>query len=514
MISWAPKAEQLAKPAKVSPATNGVAVANAPVEPDNSIEVEPQGEASKELEQMAQAQQMVLQDKDWRLPDENDYSPIEGMEQPVRTQAMREDCLLLELGTQWLRVMGARPGGLPLSTARGKRARGFDIPVVVNDQVQKLINFLQCNATKPIFSRWLGRTTRYNPIMKSILRKYGVPEDMVAVALIESGLSYSALSRAMASGPWQFIKGTGSAYGLKSDFWIDERRDIVKATDAAARHLRDLYNHFNDWYLAWAAYNAGAAVVDRAIERLGTTDFWEIASSRYLRNETKQYVPKILAAALIEKNPEQYGFTEITYLPPLEWDEVEIKGMADLRAAAQAVGVAPELIQELNPELRYWCSPPYLQTYRLRIPKGSTGRFHANYHPAVRNTQVSFSQHRLRQGETLGHVAMAYHTSVEALMAANHISNPRKISTGKILLVPVQPCGNPAAKPPSAPAPAGKAPEKNQAEDSYTIRSGDTLSEIALKHHISIETLTRINKFESDAILMPGTVIKVKDTKK
>ncbi len=318
------------------------------------------------------------------------------------------------------------------------------VPLVRNEMVERGLQFWQSPRIRPVFARWLGRTSRYFPLIHDILERHGLPRELAAVALIESGLYYAAVSRASATGPWQFIRGTAQQYGLKVDFWVDERRDIARATEAAAEHLSDLYVEWDDWYLAFAAYNAGTGAIARAVQKTGTRDFFELASGRALSRETRMYVPKILAAALILQDPAKYGFGDVDYQSPLEWEEVEVSGMADLRAAARAVSISPEAMQELNPELRYWCSPPYRERYTLRVPKGSAARFFENYHPEVRDHRTTFARHRLQSGETLSHLALAYHTSVDAIMAANGIANPRRIRAGRILLVPVQPCGNPA----------------------------------------------------------------------
>ncbi len=395
---------------------------------------------------MRAAEQAALTSATWTLPAAAYFSPIEGGEGARHTLIMHGVQLLYELSSAGIESGRPYPGAGIARAAPGRALFGFDIPVVLNESVLKLINFLQTGGRAP-FQIWLGRTTRYYPLMQQILVKYDLPKDLVSVALIESGLSYSAFSRARASGPWQFIQATGKLYGLKNDFWIDERRDMVKATDAAARHLKDLYKRFGDWYLAWAAYNAGEYGVTRAMERSGCQDFWELAEIGQLHNETRWYVPKIIAAAMIQKNPEQYGFNDINYLDPIEWDEVDVTGMADLKAAAKAVGVSLDVMKELNPELRFWCSPPYVKSYRLRIPKGSTEQFRKLYHPTVRDNQVTFTKYMVHSGETLGHIARATHTSVEALMSANHLTNPRRVRAGRALIVPIRPCGTPVQIP-------------------------------------------------------------------
>jgi membrane-bound lytic murein transglycosylase D len=506
--------------APATPAAVPVAAQEPAEMPAEAAQDEPQVEVSPELEAMAEAEQDAFAAEAWEAPSRDEHSRWEGMQQPERAVSLHEERLPFELGTGWLQSSCSRPGGAPALASRGAKPRGFGIPVVVNEQVGKLLNFLSVR-TKGIFVRWLARTTRYYPIMRPILKKHGLPEDLVAVALIESGLSYSAFSRASASGPWQFIKGTAALYGLRVDFWVDERRDVVKATDAAARLLKDLYTRFGDWYLAWAAYNSGAGTVDRAIQKVGSTDFWELAATKCFRAETKMYVPKILAAALIERDPKQYGFEDIPFLKPLQWDEVQVQGMADLRAAAAAVGISLDEIKELNPELIYWCSPPYLKSYPLRIPKGSSAKFKANYRPTIRDNRTAFARHLIRPGDTLSHLAVAYKTSVDALMAANRITDPRKVGAGRILLVPIQPCGNPVQVVPSAASLARKTPasapskesgkEKPAVDDQgrYVIKDGDTLSGIALRHKTTVKAICELNGIGPEDKLKVGTIIKV-----
>ncbi|MFH2114890.1 MAG: LysM peptidoglycan-binding domain-containing protein, partial [Spirochaetota bacterium] len=250
-----------------------------------------------------------------------------------------------------------------------------------------------------------------------------------------------------------------------------------------ARHLKDLHARFGDWYLAWAAYNTGEGRVARALQRTGATDFWGLRESDHLAAETKRYVPKIIAAALNVKNPERYGFSGIDWLPPLSWEEVEVEGTVNLKAAARAVGADLEALQEINPELRFWCTPPHLKRYRLRIPKGSRERFDQRYRPLARDQQVTHTRHRLKSGETLSHVALGYKTSVQALLSANRIADPRRLRAGTSLIVPVRPCGGsaavaamPAPGPNQAPREkAKKAARSGPAPRVHVVQPGDSL---------------------------------------
>ena len=223
----------------------------------------------------------------------------------------------------------------------------YHIPMILNDSVENHLEYFKTRG-RDVFQRWLDRSARYIPMMKEIIREKNLPEDLVYVAMIESGFNPYAVSWAKAVGPWQFMPATGKNYGLKIDWWIDERKDPVKSTHAAAEHFKDLYNLFGSWPLALASYNAGAGKVQRAVLRTRSEDFWDLKASRYIRKETKNYIPKYMAATIIAKNPEAYGFT-LSTIEPFNYDEVEISGMTDLRLIARCAGCTYEEIKEMNP---------------------------------------------------------------------------------------------------------------------------------------------------------------------
>lgn len=213
----------------------------------------------------------------------------------------------------------------------------YDVPIILNSSVESHIDYFNVRI-RDKFELWLSRSGRYLPLMKEIFKKNDLPEDLVFVSLIESGFNPYAYSRARAVGPWQFMKGTGLKYGLRINEWIDERRDPVKSTIAAANYLKDLYAMFNSWPLALASYNAGEGRVGRAMAKSKAGDFWDLRSTRYLRPETRNYVPKFMAATIIAKNPEKYGFN-LNYHEPLQYDEVVIDRPTDLRLIAKTAGV-------------------------------------------------------------------------------------------------------------------------------------------------------------------------------
>jgi len=253
------------------------------------------------------------------------------------------------------------------------------IPLTFNSKIGYFINYYQSKG-RPTFSRWLSRSSRYIPMMKEIFKRQGIPEDLVYVAMIESGFQIHARSFANAVGPWQFMSGTGRNYSLRIDPWIDERKDPLKATMAAAQYLKELSEIFDgDWYLAAAGYNAGENKILRAINMYNTNDFWKLTRGSYLKRETREYVPKLLAAAIIAKDPTRYGFSEVTYLPPIEFDIVKIPIRTDLELVAKLAGTSYENIRELNPDLRHRCTPPNNPDFQLKIPKGTRKRFEAEY---------------------------------------------------------------------------------------------------------------------------------------
>jgi len=254
----------------------------------------------------------------------------------------------------------------------------FDMPIQVNKEVRNYIYYFSTDR-KEIFSRYLSRSTRYLPMIKKIFAEYGLPEDLAYLAMIESGYSNKARSVANAVGMWQFIRGTGLRYGLTINNVIDERRDPEKSTHAAAKYLLDLYKQFGSWYLAAASYNCGEGRVQREIDRNGNMkSFWDLSSNYSLPTETKNYVPQMIAATIIAKNPEKYGFRKIPYQPPLKYDVVKVTEPTSLRAAAVAAAVSLEEISALNPELLREATPTGVSAYLLKIPPGKKEAFERN----------------------------------------------------------------------------------------------------------------------------------------
>jgi membrane-bound lytic murein transglycosylase D len=246
--------------------------------------------------------------------------------------------------------------------------RQFDIPVVFNDAVQYFVKYFTTEKRK-VFANWLKRSRRYVPMIKDILRDHGLPEDLAYVAMIESGFNPKAYSSAKACGPWQFIYETGGRYGLHVDHWVDERRDPEKSTVAAALYLKDLFDQFGCWYLAAAGYNAGEKRIERAIERHQTDDFWELSKYNTLPRETREYIPRLLAAAIIAKDPEKFGLGGIEYERPAKFVKEKVPGGTSLCVLAKAASTDMAMVRNLNPEILTGITPPGVEEYAIKLPQ-------------------------------------------------------------------------------------------------------------------------------------------------
>ncbi len=362
----------------------------------------------------------------------------------------------------------------------------YHIPMILNDSVENHLEYFKTRG-RDVFQRWLDRSARYIPLMKEIFKEKNLPEDLVYVAMIESGFNPYAVSWAKAVGPWQFMPATGKNYGLKIDWWIDERKDPVKSTHAAAEHFKDLYNLFGSWPLALASYNAGAGKVQRAVLRTRSEDFWDLKASRYIRKETKNYIPKYMAATIIAKNPEAYGFT-LSTVEPFKYDEVEINGMTDLRLIARCAGCTYEEIKEMNPELKRWITPPDITSYVIRLPRGAKQTFLTNFAAIPADQKIRWERHQVGKGDTLARLAKQYNTTPEAIRDINGLRKNR-LTPGKHLIVPVDINGTAHDVSTLAPQQSGK-----REQILYRVRRGETLWKIAKDHEVTVSDIKEWNK--------------------
>lgn len=288
------------------------------------------------------------------------------------------------------------------------------------------------------FSVWLERSARYVEIMKDILREKNMPEELVFLPIVESGFNLHAYSRAKAVGPWQFIAATAKRYGLVIDWWRDERKDPVKSTKAAAEYLKDLYKMFGSWNLALAAYNAGEGRISKALKRSDAEDYWALLGTKQIRDETKEYVPRYIAATMIANTPEEYGFSNLEYHEPLEYDEVTITAPIDIEIIAKCAKCTVKEIRELNPELRRWSTPPNVPKYTIRIPAGTADLFQKNLAAIPKDERFTVETYIARKGDTIKKIARKTGTPVSAILAMNSLSGIERISAGDKIILPPQ----------------------------------------------------------------------------
>jgi membrane-bound lytic murein transglycosylase D len=392
---------------------------------------------------------------------------------------------------------------------RQKQAKEFDIPIVINAKVEQFLQYFQTTARK-VFSNWLARSEKYIPFMRNLLKENGLPEDLVYMALIESGFNPHAYSRSKASGPWQFIYLTGKRYGLRSDWWIDERRDPEKSTIAAAKYLKDLYDMFECWYLAAAGYNAGEKKIATAMKRYGTEDFWELTKYRYLKQETKDYVPQMIAAALIAKDPEKYGFVGIEYQEPLRYEKVKVPEVTDLRLIAQACEATIDEIKVLNPELSRWCTPPNFPDYEIKIPFGKKELFLRNFEILSRGQKFQFKTHVVKKGDTFSKIVKLYRVDLEPILEINRLNKKSRLSAGMNLLIPLPKDQDLKPERVAREKSNGVGQHSRPVETTYTIKKGDTLWSIADEMGVNIGALTRWNNLHPEKKLVPGDKLKIR----
>jgi len=322
------------------------------------------------------------------------------------------------------------PGG---NQSPSKFLAGFQ--PLLNEKVKEFIDLFQTKADT-FFTNSLARSQVYEDMMKRIFREKNLPEELFYLALIESGFNPYALSRAKASGIWQFMTKTAKRFGLKVDKWVDERRDPEKSTYAAAEYLKSLHEMFNCWYLATASYNAGEGKILEAMKRAKSQDFWEISKQRYLKRETKEYVPMFLAAMIIAQDPQKYGFSHVNYHAPLLYEKVAVPPGTRLARIARAAETDLAEIQALNPSLRTDKTPPDGAPFDIKLPPGKKEIFENNFLRTCKTTSLNIKRHPVRRGDTLAQIAKKNRVSLQELCECNEISPKTLIRPGSTLLIP------------------------------------------------------------------------------
>ena len=390
----------------------------------------------------------------------------------------------------------------------------FDIDVSSfsgNTRVLQYLDFFQTDAHDR-FEIWLQRLGRYEGMIRERLRAKGLPEDLAYLTVIESGLSNTAVSRTRAVGMWQFMAGTARTYGLTVDPWVDERRDPFKATEAAANYLSDLMQRLGSVYLAAAAYDAGAGKIERSVARLpgeidSLTDqtFFEIANRRYLRRETRDYVPKLIAASLIAKQPARYGFTDIQPMAPLVFDEVRVPDATGLDVIARLADTTVAAILELNPQFVRGITPPGREV-TVRVPRGRGQEVALRYDSLPADERVTFVDHYVTRGQTLGAIAQRYHVTVAMITGANPHVRAADLRIGQRLIIPM----SGRIVPPSAwsipPEHRSRAPASR---GSHRVAAGETVSQIARHYGVSVAALLDYNDLGVRSIIHPGQTIRI-----
>jgi membrane-bound lytic murein transglycosylase D len=390
-----------------------------------------------------------------------------------------------------------------------------DIPIPQNSRVLSSVELLQ-GRLREYVQESLTRGARYLPMIQNVFRAEGLPLDLAFIPIIESGFKTNALSKAKAKGPWQFMVPTAKDHGLKTNWYIDERSDFEKSTVAAAKHLKMLAKMFNDdWHLVLAAYNGGQGRVQRALQRARTADFWELAeTSKYLPKETREYVPLILGAMIIGRNPAQYGF-ELATAEPFAYDTVTVSRPIDLRRVAEWTGTSVDEIQTLNPELRRWTTPLRDPDYELRVPNGTAQTFRDRLSAAAGEELASLKWHTVRRGETIISIARKVGGGVTAseIAEANSLSVRSRLRAGQELLIPRPPTALMATRT-ERPAPSvvasrpvsGTATVPDAVRSSastttyYRVKRGDTLFGIARLFNTTVDKIKSWNRLRGNTI--------------
>src|SRR5579864_4226258 len=366
------------------------------------------------------------------------------------------------------------------------KATHSDLPLMMTDQVAGYINYFSTRG-RGTLEHGLERSGRYREMIEGILKEEGVPQDLIYLAQAESGFHPYAVSRVGAHGIWQFMGSRARGYDLHRNVWMDERQDPEKSTRAAARHLKDLYSEFGDWYLAMAAYNSGPGTIQSAVKRTGYADFWELYRRNVLPRETRNYVPIIIAETIMAKNPEQYGLDSITPDPPVAYDTVKINYQVDLHLVAECVDVSPAELADLNPSLYRMVTPK--GHFDLHLPVGTADKYQSAIASIPLDMRVWWRYHQVAQGETLMSLGRLYHTTARAIAQANQLDLGDGVEAGAKLVIPIPPGTHSADKQAYA-----------RRLTVYHVKKNDTLETVSDNLGIPPVTIRRWNHLKGDSL--------------
>ena len=405
----------------------------------------------------------------------------------------------------------------------------FDIPVTWNKQVAGWVKFFTGPRGRQHFLNYTQRAGRYAPVLSKIMADNGLPRDLIYLAMAESGFTNSARSWAKAVGPWQFMPATGKKFGLNIDFYVDERRDPLKATIAAANYLKTLHNLFGSWELATAGYNAGEGKIARAIRMYRTNDFWKLTNGRYLKPETKNYVPKIMALAIIGKNLDVFGFHEVNFEKALDYEEIMVKGNADLYDVADVLDIDFEELKRYNPEIVRWQVPPYVESYPLRLPVGTREAWD-EYKEKDSVVSDNYKTFATNGKQSLDQIAKKFRVPMDVMTALNpELSEKRTLEKRTIIYLPFREDHSLRS---NMYADLTEKPNKRERRKSqrgrmmasakggklirnpsvfYTVKKGDTLWRVAQRTGVPMSTIIRTNQhLIKRRTILPGDKLAIR----
>jgi len=371
-----------------------------------------------------------------------------------------------------------------------------DLPLPINDLVLRYLDYFQKRGRKGL-EIGMQRAGRYREMISRILAEEGLPQDLIYLCQAESAFKPLAYSRAKCKGLWQFGAGTGAMYGLRQNWWVDERSDPEKSTRAAARHLKDLYTQFGDWLLVMAAYNWGAGGVERAVAYTGYADYWELLKRNNLPAETKNYIPIILAMTIISKDSARYGF-EVTPDPPASMEKVPLTSALDLRLVAESLDLTLAEVQELNPHVKRLTTPNNDPDFNLYVPQGMADKLVQEIAAIPEDMRVNWRKHRIEEGETLSQIAQRYRTTTSAIAQVNSLNEDARLQFGDKLIIPV------------TPGQGGRSPgAASGSRIRYMVQRGDTVASIARDFDVTVAQIRKWNRLGSRTKLRPGRAVSI-----